>query len=165
MLSTEADSPIINPVAVDEDHTHVVAAIIWQQDDPHTGQQPEPQQFLIAQRPKGKHLEDYWEFPGGKLEPGESPWQALQRELTEEISILPTKASPYIQVYHRYPDRNILLDVWLVEEYRGEVVSAEGQQLRWINLSQVDRYRLPPADLPIIEAIKSSVKAGTRCLP
>ena len=161
MLSTEADSLIINPAAVDEDHIHVVAAIIWQQDNPQSGQQ----KFLIAQRPKGKHLEDYWEFPGGKLEPGESPWQALQRELAEEISILPTKASPYIRVYHRYPDRNILLDVWLVEEYRGEVVSGEGQLLRWINLSQVDRYRLPPADLPIIEAIKSSAKAGTRCLP
>jgi 8-oxo-dGTP diphosphatase len=161
MPSTEADSPIINPTAIDEDHIHVVAAIIWQQDNPQPGQQ----NFLIAQRPKGKHLEDYWEFPGGKLEPGESPWQALQRELAEEIGILPTKASPYLQVYHRYPDRNILLDVWLVEEYRGEVVSCEGQQLRWINLSQVDRYRLPAADLPIIEAIKSSAKEGTRCLP
>jgi 8-oxo-dGTP diphosphatase len=161
MLSTEADSPIINPAAVDEDHIHVVAAIIWQQNKP----QPGKLNFLIAQRPKGKHLEDYWEFPGGKLEPGESPWQALQRELAEEISILPTKASPYIQVYHRYPDRNILLDVWLVEEYRGEVMSGEGQQLRWINLSQVDRYRLPAADLPVIEAIKNSAKAETRYLP
>ena len=161
MLSTEADPAIINPTAVDEDHIHVVAAIIWQQDNP----QPRQRNFLIAQRPKGKHLEDYWEFPGGKLEPGESPWQALQRELAEEISILPTKASPYLQVYHRYPDRNILLDVWLVEEYRGEVLSSEGQQLLWINLSQVDRYRLPPADLPVIEAIKNSAKAKTRCFP
>ena len=165
MLSTEADSPIINPTVVDEDHIHVVAAIVWQQDDPQPEQPPKPQQFLIAQRPKGKHLEDYWEFPGGKLESGESPWLALQRELAEEISILVTKASPYLKVYHRYPDRNILLDVWMVEEYRGEVASGEGQLLRWINLSQVDRYRLPPADLPIIEAIKSSAKAGTRCFP
>ena len=161
MLSTEADSPILNPAAVDEDHIHVVAAIIWQQGNT----QPEKPNFLIAQRPKGKHLEDYWEFPGGKLEPGECPWQALKRELAEEISILPTKASPFIQVYHRYPERNILLDVWLVEEFHGEVFSGEGQQLRWIDLSQVDRYRLPAADLPVIEAIRSSAKAGTRCLP
>ena len=77
MPSTEADSPIINPTAIDPDHIHVVAAIIWQQDNPQPGQL----NFLIAQRPKGKHLADYWEFPGGKLEPGESPWQALQREL------------------------------------------------------------------------------------
>jgi 8-oxo-dGTP diphosphatase len=161
MPSTEADFPVINPASIDEDHIHVVAAIIWQQGNP----QPSQQKFLIAQRQKGKHLEDYWEFPGGKLEPGESPWQALQRELTEEISIMPTKAAPYLQVYHRYPDRNILLDTWLVEEYSGEVVPGEGQQLCWVDLSQIDRYRLPPADLPIIEAIKSSVKAGTRYLP
>lgn len=90
MPSIEADSPIINPVAVDEDHIHVVAGIIWQQGNPPSGKR----KFLIAQRPKGKHLEDYWEFPGGKLEPGESPWQALQRELEEEIGISPTKASP-----------------------------------------------------------------------
>ncbi|HUV21376.1 MAG TPA: 8-oxo-dGTP diphosphatase MutT [Gammaproteobacteria bacterium] len=161
MPSTEAESPVINPVSVDEDHIHVVAAIIWQQGKPQSSHR----KFLIAQRQKGKHLADYWEFPGGKLEPGESPWQALQRELEEEIGILPTKASPYLQVYHRYPQRNILLDTWLVEEYRGEIVSGEGQQLRWIELSQVDRYQLPPADLPIIEAIKNSAKAGSRCLP
>ena len=157
MPSTAADSPIVNPGSIDEDYIHVVAAIIWEPGD--------SQRFLIAQRQKGKHLADYWEFPGGKLEPGESPWQALQRELEEEIGILPTKASPYLQVYHRYPQRNILLDTWLVEKYRGEIVSGEGQQLRWIELSQIDRYRLPPADLPIIEAIRNSVKAGTRYLP
>jgi 8-oxo-dGTP diphosphatase len=161
MPSTEADFPIINPVTIDADHIHVVAAIIWQQSDPQSNQP----KFLIAQRQKGKHLEDYWEFPGGKLEPGESPWQALQRELAEEIGIMPTKAAPYLKVYHRYPDRNILLDTWVVEEYSGELVSGEGQQLCWVDLSQVDQYQLPPADLPIIEAIKSSVKAGTRYLP
>ena len=161
MPSTEADFPIINPATIDADHIHVVAAIIWQQSDPQSNQQ----KFLIAQRQKGKHLEDYWEFPGGKLEPGESPWQALQRELAEEIGIMPTKAAPYLKVYHRYPERNILLDTWVVEEYSGELVSGEGQQLCWVDLSQVDQYRLPPADLPIIEAIKSSVKAGTRYLP
>ena len=161
MPSIEADFPIINPATIDADHIHVVAAIIWQQSDPQSNQQ----KFLIAQRQKGKHLEDYWEFPGGKLEPGESPWQALQRELAEEIGIMPTKAAPYLKVYHRYPDRNILLDTWVVEDYSGELVSGEGQQLCWVDLSQVDQYRLPPADLPIIEAIKSSVKAGTRYLP
>ena len=161
MPSTEADFPIINPATIDADHIHVVAAIIWQQSDPQSNQQ----KFLIAQRQKGKHLEDYWEFPGGKLEPGESPWQALQRELAEEIGIMPTKAAPYLKAYHRYPDRNILLDTWVVEEYSGELVSGEGQQLCWVDLSQVDQYQLPPADLPIIEAIKSSVKAGTRYLP
>jgi len=89
----------------------------------------------------------------------------LQRELEEEIKIVPTKAAPYMQVYYRYPDRNILLDTWVVEEYQGETMSGEGQLLRWIDTSQVHHYRLPPADLPIIEAIKSSETAGTQYLP
>jgi len=157
MPSTAADSPVVNPVSIDEDYIHVVAAIIWEQGD--------SQRFLIAQRQKGKHLEGYWEFPGGKLEIGESPRQALQRELQEEINILPTHASPYMQVYYRYPQRNILLDTWMVEEYRGDLAPLEQQLLRWIDVSQTEDFQFPPADIPIIEAIKSSVKAENRRLP
>jgi 8-oxo-dGTP diphosphatase len=158
MPSTEAeDHPIINPASLDEDHIHVVAGIIWQRSG--------SRRFLIAQRQKGKHLQDYWEFPGGKLEIGESPWQALQRELEEEINIVPTRGAPFMQVYYRYPERNILLDTWQVEEYRGEVAPGERQLLRWIEVAQAHEYRLPPADLPIIEAIKNSETAGTRYLP
>jgi len=157
MPSIAADSPIVNPGSIDEDYIHVVAAIIWEQGD--------SQRFLIAQRQQGKHLQHYWEFPGGKLEHGESPRQALQRELQEEVSILLTRASPYMQVYYRYPERNILLDTWMVEEYRGEPAPGEQQLLRWIDLSQTDDYQFPPADIPIIEAIKSSVKAEIRRLP
>jgi len=157
MPSTAADTPIVNPASIDEDHIHVVAAIIWEQGD--------SQRFLIAQRQKGKHLQDYWEFPGGKLEVGESPRQALQRELQEEISIRLTHASPYMRVYYRYPGRNILLDTWMVEEYRGDPAPAEQQLLRWIDVSQTDDYRFPPADIPIIQAIKSSGKAEIRRLP
>ena len=164
MPSTAADSLIINPTAIDEDYLHVVAAIIWKARSPLLDQRSSQRKFLISQRQKGKHLEDYWEFPGGKRELDESPWQALQRELEEEIKIVPTKAAPYMQVYYRYPDRNILLDAWMVEEYQGETMSGEGQLLCWIDTSQVHQYRLPPADLPIIEAIKSSEKAGTQYL-
>jgi 8-oxo-dGTP diphosphatase len=157
MPSTAADSPIVNPASIDEDYLHVVAAIIWEQGD--------SRRFLIAQRQKGKHLQDYWEFPGGKLEPGESPRQALQRELQEEVNILLTHASPYMCVYYRYPERNILLDTWMVEEYRGDPAPGEQQLLRWIDLSQTDDYQFPPADIPIIEAIKNSAKAEIRHLP
>jgi len=157
MPSTVADSPIVNPVSIDEDYIHVVAAIIWEQGD--------SQRFLIAQRQKGKHLQDYWEFPGGKLEVGESPRQALQRELQEEINILLTQASPYMRVYYRYPEQNILLDTWVVEEYRGHPAPGEQQLLRWIDVSQTDDYQFPPADIPIIEAIKSSAKAEIRRFP
>lgn len=165
MPSTAADSLIINPTSIDEDYLHVVAAIIWKARSPQPDRRISQRKFLISQRLKGKHLENYWEFPGGKRELDESPWQALQRELEEEIKIIPTKAAPYMQVYYRYPDRNILLDAWMVEEYQGETMSGEGQLLRWINTSQVHQYRLPPADLPIIEAIKSNETAGTQHLP
>ena len=141
-------NPVINPVSIDEDYIHVVAALIWHRDD--------RRRFLIAQRQKGKHLEDYWEFPGGKLEAGETPWQALQRELIEEINIRPISATQYIQVYYRYPDRNILLDTWLVESYRGEIEAREQQLLIWIDVEQADDYRFPPADMPILEAIRNN---------
>jgi 8-oxo-dGTP diphosphatase len=157
MPSTAADSAIVNPVTIDGDYIHVVAAIIWKQGA--------RSRFLIAQRQRGKHLQGYWEFPGGKLEAGESPRQALQRELQEEINILPTQASPYMRVYYRYPERNILLDTWLIEAYRGDIAPGEQQLLRWIEVSQADDYQFPPADIPIIEAIRNSVKAKTRRLP
>lgn len=143
-----AANPVINPASIDENHIHVVAALIWHRDD--------RRRFLIAQRQKGKHLEDYWEFPGGKLEAGETPWQGLQRELDEEINIRPISATQYIQVYYRYPDRNILLDTWLVESYRGEIEAREQQLLKWIDVAQADDYRFPPADIPILEAIKNN---------
>ena len=157
MPSTEAETLIVNPLAIDEDHIHVVAAIIWKREDPRL--------LLIAQRQKGKHLQDHWEFPGGKLEAGESRWQALQRELEEEICIKPTRGKPYMQVYYRYPERNVLLDVWIVEDYAGKVAAGEQQSLRWIEVAQIDDYHYPPADGPIIEAIKSSVTAGSRRFP
>ena len=157
MPNTEADKLIINPTSILEDYIHVVAALIWNQSN--------REQFLIAQRQKGKHLEDYWEFPGGKLETTESPWQGLQRELSEEINIQPTSASPYMQVYYRYPQRNVLLDIWVVEAYQGEIEPREQQTIMWIDVTQINKYRFPPADIPILEAIKNSERAETLHLP
>jgi len=153
MPNTAAENLVVNPARISGEYIQVVAALIWKQ--------PDREQFLIAQRQKGKHLEDYWEFPGGKLESYESPWQGLQRELAEEINIQMIKALPFMQVYYRYPDRNILLDTWSVEEYQGEITSREQQAIRWVDLNQVDNFRFPPADIPILEAIKSSGIAGT----
>ncbi len=150
MPNTEAENLVVNPAVIDEDYIHVVAAIIWNQE--------QPRQFLIAQRPKGKHLEDYWEFPGGKLESSESPWQGLLRELSEEINIQPIKASPYMQVFYRYPDRNILLDSWTIAAYQGEIEPMEQQALLWIDTTQADLYHFPPADVPILDAIKNNGK-------
>lgn len=157
MPNTEASKSIINPSTIAEDYIHVVAAIIWRR--------RHRQQFLITQRQKGKHLEDYWEFPGGKLETKESPWQGLQRELLEEVNIQPKRAERFMQVYHRYPERNILLDTWSVDDYQGEIEPREQQAILWIDIIQADHYSFPPADIPILEAIRNSARAGTERLP
>jgi len=146
MPNTEVERLLVDPSELDDDHIHVVAAIIWKRDH--------RQHFLIARRQKGKHLEYYWELPGGKVEVDESPQQALQRELTEEINIKPICATPFMQVYHRYPERNILLDTWIVNDYQGEVMPREQQALAWIDRHQIDAYRFPDADLPILDALR-----------
>ena len=146
MPNTGVERSLVDPAELEDDHIHVVAAIIWKQGS--------SQHFLIARRQKGKHLEHYWELPGGKVEADESPWQALQRELVEEINIKPTRATQFMQVYHRYPDRNILLDTWIVDDYQGDVMPREQQALAWIDCNQISAYRFPEADLPILDALK-----------
>ena len=148
MPNTVAESFLINPESIDEDHVHVVAAIVWQS--------AEQNRFLIAQRPAGKHLAGYWEFPGGKVEDGELVNRALARELEEEIGILVTEAAAYMQVYFRYPERNVLLDTWTVSAYRGEVRARENQALAWIGLDEIENYAFPPADEPILGALQSA---------
>ena len=136
---------IIEPAEIDEPYLHVVAAIIWH---PH-----DQDRFLIARRPRGKHLADYWEFPGGKLEPGEDRWIALERELHEEIGIEATGGRPFMRVFQRYAECNVLLDSWEIDTFRGEISACEGQELAWVDLDSLHRYRFPAADLPILDAI------------
>ena len=156
MPSTEAEAPQINPGEIREPHIHVVCAILWQSEA--------CQRFLIAQRPPGKHLEGYWEFPGGKVESGETAREALGRELEEEIGIRVEQAKPLIQVYYRYPERNVLLDTWEVGSFQGEPDSRENQALLWIDLTEIDDYQFPPADRPILDVIASNETAETqRC--
>ena len=158
MPSTAADPDlVINPDYIDGDHIHVVAGIIWHRDG--NGR------FLIARRQKGKHLADLWEFPGGKMEAGETPWAALRRELAEEIAISAMAGEAFMRVFCRYPERNVLLDIWTVTEFQGEAVSAEQQALEWITIDEVDRYQWPAADVPVLDAIRNSVTAGTRYFP
>ena len=157
MPSTEADAPLINPGSIDEPHIHVVAAVLWQSES--------RERFLIAQRPSGKHLAGFWEFPGGKVETGESARSALERELEEEVGIAVGKASPLMRVYYRYPERNILLDTWEVVSFRGSAEPREDQALKWIGLQEIEAYRFPPADRPILDAITNNATAGTRCCP
>jgi 8-oxo-dGTP diphosphatase len=111
---------------------------------------------LLAQRPPGKHLAGYWEFPGGKREPGEDPQHALVRELHEELGIHidPADGTALIRVPWCYGERDLLLDAWRFDRWQGTPVSMEGQALQWLVPSKVDVATLAPADRPILQALR-----------
>lgn len=109
---------------------------------------------LLAQRPPGKHLAGMWEFPGGKLEPGESPTLGLARELREELGIDAAQGESLIRIPWRYGERQLLLDAWTVREWQGEPASLEGQALQWCEPKAVDMAMLAPADRPILRALQ-----------
>ena len=108
---------------------------------------------LIAQRPASVHQGGLWEFPGGKLEQGESARQALDRELQEELGIKVGSARRLIRVRHDYPDKAVLLDVWRVGNFAGVPVGREGQPLEWVSLDDLAGYSFPAANIPIIKAL------------
>jgi mutator protein MutT len=122
---------------------HVVAAAVMDASD----------RVLIAQRPAGTHLAGGWEFPGGKLEPGEERAAGLARELHEELGITLATPRPLIRVRHAYPSREIFLDVWIVRRYRGEPRGLDGQALRWCTREELAKVELLPADGPIVRAL------------
>ena len=109
---------------------------------------------LLAQRPPGKHLAGLWEFPGGKLEPGESPLAALTRECREELGIELQQAEPLIRVPWQYGERTLLLDTWQIRQWQGTPQSLEGQALQWQQPARVDPAQLAPADRPILQALR-----------
>jgi 8-oxo-dGTP diphosphatase len=110
---------------------------------------------LIAQRAAGKHMAGGWEFPGGKLEPGEERLAGLARELREELGItLVGTPRPLIRVRHAYPTREVLLDIWVVKRYGGEVRGLDGQALRWCTQDELEAAELLPADKPIVAALR-----------
>jgi 8-oxo-dGTP diphosphatase len=124
---------------------HVIAGALF---DP-TGR------VLIAQRPPGKHMAGGWEFPGGKLEPGEAPLDGLKRELREELGVEVHDANPLIAYEHAYADRSVLLDLWLVSRFVGQPASLDGQALQWVELDQLDKVGLLEADRPMIAALRA----------
>ena len=108
---------------------------------------------LLARRPAGTHLAGAWEFPGGKLERGEAPAAGLARELREELGVTVEAAEPLIRVRHRYPEREVLLDVWEVTRWHGAPRGLEGQPLRWVEAAALAAEGLPPADRPVVRAL------------
>jgi 8-oxo-dGTP diphosphatase len=112
------------------------------------------QRILISRRAPGAHQGDLWEFPGGKVEAGETVRQALQRELSEELDLEPVQAEPLCRVTHDYGDRQVLLDVWTVSEWRGTPRGMENQPLRWIPAEALDPQDFPVANRPIIRCLR-----------
>jgi 8-oxo-dGTP diphosphatase len=112
--------------------------------------------WLVNQRRAGTEHEGFWEFPGGKRQAGETPFAALRRELDEELGIDVLAAEPWLELTHDYPDKTVLLDVWRVLDYRGEVGAREGQALDWVAAERLAALPLLPADLPIVAALLGS---------
>lgn len=109
---------------------------------------------LIAQRPARAHQGGLWEFPGGKLEAGESVQAALARELHEELGIVVRRARPLIAVEHAYADKTVRLDVWRIEDWSGVPHGREGQPLAWCDPQALDPVAFPAADVPVLAALR-----------
>ena len=110
-------------------------------------------EVLLALRPAHAHQGGLWEFPGGKIESGEQVQAALARELHEELGITVAQARPLIRVRHAYPDKQVLLDVWRVNEFTGEPHPREGQRLEWVAVADLANKQYPAANLPIVTAV------------
>ncbi|WP_136248560.1 Nudix family hydrolase [Halomonas borealis] len=123
---------------------HVAAAAIISADG---------QEVLLARRPSNVDHGGLWEFPGGKLAPYETGFEALKRELHEELGIEIRRAQPLIRIHHEYADKHILLDVWQVRGFAGEPFGREGQAVRWVPMSELFNYPFPAANVPILRAV------------
>lgn len=109
---------------------------------------------LLSQRTSKKTYAGVWEFPGGKVEPGESMEEALDREFSEELGLRVRQAYPLIRINHDYPEYPVLLDVWRVTEYDGKPKGLEGQSIRWVEVDNLEAQDLLPANQPIVRAIQ-----------
>lgn len=107
-------------------------------------------EIFITQRAADAHMANKWEFPGGKIEAGESPEQAVIRELQEETGIVVLSASLFETLEYQFPDRHISLWFYLVEQWEGEPWGKEGQPGRWISQSELIADEFPPANEPVI---------------
>lgn len=111
-------------------------------------------EVLLSRRAPQADQGGLWEFPGGKVEAGETAEAALARELHEELGIEVRCARPLIRIPHSYPSRDVLLDVWRVDAYLGDPHGREGQPLAWVPPDELSRYRYPAANLPIVTAAR-----------
>jgi 8-oxo-dGTP diphosphatase len=111
---------------------------------------------LIAQRPEGKSLAGLWEFPGGKVEEGETPEAALIRELREELGIEVTPAclAPFVFASHSYEAFHLLMPLYLIRRWSGSVVPTEHAAVKWVRPTKLADYPMPPADAPLVAYLR-----------
>jgi 8-oxo-dGTP diphosphatase len=138
MAATGADAPL--PVVL------VVAVALVDVDG----------RVLLAQRPAGKAMAGLWEFPGGKVQPGEAPEAALIRELKEELGIDVTEGclAPLSFASHRYETFHLLMPLYVCRRWQGQAAAREGQSLAWVRPQKLDHYAMPPADKPLVAMLR-----------
>jgi|SRR5262245_11890131 len=130
---------------------HVAVGIIIDQE----------KKILVALRPAHKHQGGLWEFPGGKVEAGEEPLQALKRELREEVGIEISQAKPLMQCSYDYKEHAVWLDVWEVLEFTGEAHGREGQPIAWVSKEELRDLPMLSANHPIVEKLRNTRQRQT----
>jgi 8-oxo-dGTP diphosphatase len=141
--STNTESAQAGSVALATKQLHVAVGVIIRDN-----------QVLLSLRSKQQHQGGKWEFPGGKVEAGETVYKALARELQEELAITVAKAEPFMQQAFSYPERNVLLDIYLVTDFTGQAQGVEGQPLQWVSFAQLSELNFPDANQPIVEKLQ-----------
>ena len=111
---------------------------------------------LIAQRPPGKAMAGLWEFPGGKVEPGERPEETVIRELAEELGIAVKEPclAPFTFASHSYPEFQLLMPLYVCRRWDGNATAREHSALKWVHPRELSQYAMPPADLPLIPMLR-----------
>jgi 8-oxo-dGTP diphosphatase len=135
------------------DIVHVAVGVILKPELSHEKGLVQQKQFFLTKRLSNVHQGNKWEFPGGKLEKGETIAQALARELKEEIAIEVLSCQPLIIINHDYGDKKVCLEVFLVDNFIGEPSAQEGQQQGWFSLAQLLKLEFPEANIAIVEKL------------
>ena len=111
-------------------------------------------QICISKRQDGQHLAGFWEFPGGKIDEGEKPFNALVREFEEELGVTIKTAEPWFDIEHDYGEKMVHLDIWRVTSFEGEAFSKEGQLVSWVGRAALGEYEFPSANEDIVKYLK-----------